>query len=38
MIDIEFSAQYLQLKYAGQYPDLLQKAVVPVLTKAVEHG
>lgn len=38
MVDIEFSAQYLQLKYAGQYPDLLQRAVVPVFAKAVEYG
>ena len=38
MVDIEFCAQFLQLKYACQYPDLLQKAVVPVLTKARENG
>lgn len=37
MIDIEFSVQYLQLRYGGQYPDLLQKAVVPVLQKALEY-
>ena len=37
MIDIEFSVQYLQLRYAGEYPDLLQKAVLPVLDKAVSH-
>ncbi|MBR1778669.1 MAG: bifunctional [Alphaproteobacteria bacterium] len=37
MIDIEFSVQYLQLRYAGQYPDLLQKAVLPVLDKAVSY-
>ena len=38
MIDIEFSVQYLQLKFAGRYPELLQKAVVPVLEKAAETG
>ena len=38
MVDIEFCAQYLQLRYAAQYPDLLQKAVVPVLNKALEYG
>lgn len=38
MVDIEFSAQYLQLLYAGRYPEILQRAVVPVLTQAVESG
>lgn len=38
MIDIEFSVQYLQLKFAGRYPELLQKAVVPVLETAAETG
>ena len=38
MIDIEFSAQYLQLRYACQYPDILKKAVVPVLTKVRDYG
>ena len=35
MIDIEFSVQYLQLLYAEKHPELLQKAVQPVLQKAV---
>ena len=34
MIDIEFSVQYLQLLYAEKHPELLQKAVQPVLEKA----
>lgn len=38
MIDIEFSVQYLQLLYAAKYPDLLQKAVVPVLEKAASYA
>lgn len=38
MIDIEFSVQYLQLAYAVKYPDLLQKAVAPVLEKAASYG
>lgn len=38
MVDIEFSAQYLQLKYASEYPDILQRSVRPVLKKAHEYG
>lgn len=38
MIDIEFSVQYLQLLYAGNHPDLLQRAVLPVLDKAAVYG
>ncbi|MBO4644293.1 MAG: bifunctional [glutamine synthetase] adenylyltransferase/[glutamine synthetase]-adenylyl-L-tyrosine phosphorylase [Alphaproteobacteria bacterium] len=38
MIDIEFSLQYLQLKYAEKYPDLLQISVLPVLEKAASYG
>ena len=35
MVDIEFSVQYLQLRYAEEYPDLLQRSVLPVLEKAL---
>lgn len=38
MVDIEFSAQYLQLRYAFEHPDILQRAVRPVLKKAYEAG
>ncbi len=38
MIDIEFSAQYLQLLHADRHPEILQRAVVPVLARAVGAG
>lgn len=38
MVDIEFSVQYLQLLYAEKYPDLLQKAVLPVLKQAQKNN
>ena len=38
MIDIEFFAQYLQLLHADRHPEILQRAVVPVLARAVGAG
>lgn len=35
MVDIEFAAQYLQLISASEYSDILQRAVLPVLEKAL---
>lgn len=38
MVDIEFSVQFLQLRYGAGHPELLRHAVTPVLETAARKG